>query len=392
MKLFLIAGHGEGDPGAEGGGYTEAERVRALAERMKYYGGDNVIIGDTSKNWYRHGYVSTYNFPYGCCVMELHMDAGGGQAHGGHIIVKNGLGTDQYDRAVATYISGILPGRSENIKYRDDLANINRAAKRGINYRLLECGFIDNDSDREKFNSNIDEIAINLLACFGIISQNGTGKWVKDETGYWWKEYDGSYPKSSWKKIAGVFYWFNERGYCVMNDWILYQNHFYFLGETGGMTTGWKKIGEDWYYFNQTGGKLPIGAMLTGWQMIGGRYFYFYSKRVGKHAEGAMLTGELFGYAGHDYRCWSAGEDKKKQTGEMVTGWYKDGKSGKYYWYNTIDTKDMPLGAMYKNKWLKLPEAWYYFKDNGEMACDETLVIGGKKYMFGKNGYMQQNE
>ena len=34
MKLFLIAGHGEGDPGAEGGGYTEAERVRALAERM----------------------------------------------------------------------------------------------------------------------------------------------------------------------------------------------------------------------------------------------------------------------------------------------------------------------------------------------------------------------
>ena len=47
MKLFLIAGHGEGDPGAEGGGYTEAERVRALAERMKYYGGDNVIIGDT---------------------------------------------------------------------------------------------------------------------------------------------------------------------------------------------------------------------------------------------------------------------------------------------------------------------------------------------------------
>lgn len=218
---------------------------------------------------------------------------------------------------------------------------------------------------------------------------SATAGWVKDSTGWWWKESDGSYPKSSWKKIAGVFYWFNEKGYCVMNDWILYQKHFYFLGETGDMTTGWKKIGEDWYYFDQTGGKLPIGAMLTGWQMIGGKYFYFYPKRAGKHAEGAMLTGELLAYDGHDYRCWSAGEDKKKQTGEMVTGWYKDGKSGKYYWYNTIATKDMPLGAMYKNKWLKLPEAWYYFKDYGEMACDETLVIGGKKYMFGKNGYMQ---
>ena len=74
----------------------------------------------------------------------------------------------------------------------------------------------------------------------------------------------------------------------------------------------------------------------------------------------------------------------------MLTGWRQAGDD--YYWYNTIATKDMPLGAMYKNKWLKLPEAWYYFKDNGEMACDETLVIGGKKYMFGKNGYMQQNE
>ena len=261
MKLFLIAGHGEGDSGAAGGGYTEAERVRALAERMKYYGGDNVIVGDTTKNWYRHGYVSTYDFPDGCCVMELHMDAGGGQAHGGHIIVKNGLGTDQYDRAVATYISGILPGRSENIKYRDNLANINRAAKRGINYRLLECGFIDNDSDREKFNSNIDEIAINLLACFGIITQNGTGKWVKDKTGYWWQDPDGSYPRNCWRKIAGTFYWFNEKGYVVQNQWIQYQGNFYWLNGTGGMRTGWNKIDGEWYFLNDgvVAPKKPVG-------------------------------------------------------------------------------------------------------------------------------------
>ena len=32
--LFIIAGHGHGDSGAVGYGYTEAERVRALAQKL----------------------------------------------------------------------------------------------------------------------------------------------------------------------------------------------------------------------------------------------------------------------------------------------------------------------------------------------------------------------
>lgn len=37
--LFIIAGHGAGDCGAVGYGYTEAERVRALASRLWFSGG-----------------------------------------------------------------------------------------------------------------------------------------------------------------------------------------------------------------------------------------------------------------------------------------------------------------------------------------------------------------
>lgn len=50
MHLFIIAGHGAGDPGATGNGYTEAERVRALAARIGALGGSNVTIADTSRN------------------------------------------------------------------------------------------------------------------------------------------------------------------------------------------------------------------------------------------------------------------------------------------------------------------------------------------------------
>ena len=47
-KLFVIAGHGAGDPGACGNGYQEAERVRALAKRIKEFGGNSVMLGDAN--------------------------------------------------------------------------------------------------------------------------------------------------------------------------------------------------------------------------------------------------------------------------------------------------------------------------------------------------------
>ena len=62
-KLFVIAGHGAGDPGACGNGFTEAERVRVLARKIKELGGGNVILGDLSRDYYRDNGVSTLNLP-----------------------------------------------------------------------------------------------------------------------------------------------------------------------------------------------------------------------------------------------------------------------------------------------------------------------------------------
>ena len=50
--IFLIAGHGAGDSGAVGNGYTEAERVRALAKKMAELGRGNVTLADVNRNWY----------------------------------------------------------------------------------------------------------------------------------------------------------------------------------------------------------------------------------------------------------------------------------------------------------------------------------------------------
>ena len=170
-KLFVICGHGAGDPGADGGGYTEAERVRALAARIKALGGSEVELGDTSRNWYCDGGIN--RLETSAPVVELHMDASGVPgAHGAHVIIKSGFAADEYDRALADRLSAMMPGRAEKIVHHSELANVNRAARRGINYRLAENGFIDSDVDLAYFNEHVDDIARVYLEVFGITASS----------------------------------------------------------------------------------------------------------------------------------------------------------------------------------------------------------------------------
>ena len=169
MKLFVIPGHGAGDPGACGNGYSEAERVRALATKIKEYGGSNVILADFSRNYYEDNGISRLDLSRDCQIVELHMDSGTPTAKGGHVIIQAGIGgADRYDRSLADSIAEIFPGRAEALVERDDLANPARAAARGYGYRLVENGFISNAGDVKTFNERIDDVARAYLSAFGI--------------------------------------------------------------------------------------------------------------------------------------------------------------------------------------------------------------------------------
>lgn len=168
-RLFIISGHGAGDSGAVGNGYQEAERVRALATKIKEYGGDNVILSDFKLNSYETDIISTGVIPKDCVILELHLDSSTSKtAKGGHVIIHADLKADKYDNALAKMVSTMFPGRSKTISGRKDLANVLRAAASGYNYRLLECCFISNAEDIKKFNSNIDSFAKKILGCFNI--------------------------------------------------------------------------------------------------------------------------------------------------------------------------------------------------------------------------------
>lgn len=267
-KLYVIAGHGAGDPGAVGGGYTEAALVRMLANRIKELGGDEVVLHDTSRDAYASNDLSWIN--PGCPIVELHMDSASASAKGAHVVISSMFTADSKDKALAASLSSFFPGRSNTIVGRSDLQNVNVAASRGLDYRLTENGFISNADDRTKFINNIDKIARMYLEAFGVVAVDESTGWKKDSKGWWYRMADGKYPVKTWMKIDKQWYWFNESGYAVK---------------------GWNLINNEWYYFNQAGEGTEC-AMRRGWYADKqGNVFYLRKNKEGTHPEGSMFTG-----------------------------------------------------------------------------------------------------
>lgn len=177
--IYVIAGHGNGDPGACGNGYQEAERVRVLAQRMADMNGEFVHLHPFTDNAYASGAISRLNISKDWAIVELHMDSAVSSAKGGHVIINSAYDADEYDEALAQLMADIFPGRSQTIVKRSNLGNCNRAKSRGYNYRLVENGFISNAGDVETFNSRLDDIARGYLQAFDIIADEAPEKTVE---------------------------------------------------------------------------------------------------------------------------------------------------------------------------------------------------------------------
>lgn len=277
-KLYVIAGHGAGDPGAIRAGQTEAERVRALAKVLKERGGSQVEVLDTSRDWYRDGGINTLSLPAGAMLIELHRDSfDDPNVQGAHIEIQAGLDPDGFDIALAANLTAIFPGRSETIKRRTDLANANRAAARGINYRLAEVGFISNVKDRAIFDSRLNEIADAILNAAGI-KETKVG-WMKDKNGWWYWEADGSWPKNAWREVNGYWYYFGNDGYAM---------------------TGWQYIKGEWYYLlPEKKDNLPECAMVTGWLYDNDEWYYLTESGAMAKSCTMKISGKTYAFNDH---------------------------------------------------------------------------------------------
>jgi len=167
------------------------------------------------------------------------------------------------------------------------------------------------------------------------------GQWVKDGTGWWFQNSDGSYPRNGLYTIAGKDYAFNESGYMIENAW--YQSP-----DTGR-----------WYYATGSG-ELAVN------QWIQGKYY------VGP--DGNMLTNSWIDgyYVGAD-GAWDPSKDEQNLSGSAY-----DLYSSAYY----ADLTDVPDGS---NDWSA-----YHFDDFGstgqsQSADDGSSSDDGRKSPFNNN-------
>lgn len=171
-KLFLIAGHGEGDPGACSIWGQEANYTRELAKLVKTAIGSrmSVTLYDTNKNCYaqsKKGNGPAYS-DYDMTV-EIHFNAkakadpnGDGRFTGvGGYIHPNNAGRS-IARAIVDRVVA-LGFREWLLDTSTGLLNLNRAQGQGAKYFLLETAFID-DGDDMKFYTARKEIFAQAIA------------------------------------------------------------------------------------------------------------------------------------------------------------------------------------------------------------------------------------
>ena len=192
---------------------------------------------------------------------------------------------------------------------------------------------------RVSYEKNYTDAELVLPVSIVDVPETLSGKWMKNATGWWYKEIDGSYPVNTWKKISGKWYHFDEKGY---------------------IETGWYKSGGFWYCLKSN------GAMAEN-EWIDGKY---YVDENGKWIEGKKMP--------------QTGVWRKNDKG----WWYQfdDGTYAKNQW-KKIDGKWYHFGAdgYMQTGWYKEGNDYYYLKASGAMAVNEWVV--NDMYYIDENGH-----
>ncbi|MFS8999357.1 glucosaminidase domain-containing protein [Streptococcus infantis] len=249
-----------------------------------------------------------------------------------------------------------------------------------------------NQSEAEKATSQTPETKEqpSKEAVVEVVNKEG---WQKENNQ--WRYYEDNQPVSNWKKIAGVWYYFNQDGIMLSNtifndyllnnsgalaesSWVKIDNQWYYATEDGKVTrNNWKKIAGVWYRFDESGTMLSATI-----------YNDYLLKTSGAMAENSWVKiADKWYYATEDGKV-------TRNTWKKIAGvWYRFDESGTML-SNTIynDYLLKSSGAMVENSWLKLEDKWYYATESGKIIRDKWEKISGTWYYFNKDGDMLSSQ
>ena len=210
-----------------------------------------------------------------------------------------------------------------------------------------------------------------------------------------WRYYEDNQPVSNWKKIAGVWYYFNQDGIMLSNT--IFND--YLLNNSGALAeSSWVKIDNQWYYATEDG-----KVTRNNWKKIAGVWYRF-------DENGIMISNAVY----DDYLFKASGAIAENSWVKIGDKWYYGNQEGKInrdkwakidgLWYRFDESgvmlsatiyKDYLLktsGAMAENAWAKLEDKWYYTTASGKIIRDKWEKISGSWYYFNKDGVMLSSQ
>ena len=234
-------------------------------------------------------------------------------------------------------------------------------------------------------------------------------KWYKED-GYWKYRLSDDEMAIGWKKIDGVYYFFNGQGQMQADRWLHLKDskekidgNWYYLNKDGSMQkTGWFMHDGSWYYITWSGARSynelaeiggqkylfdKDGKMLTGLQVFNGKKMFFASngslQTQGKASSWQKIGASWYYYDGDGVPSIGLKKINGKtyyfdNYGIMKTGWaFLDG-----HWNYFTIYGDMKTG------WVKDKDTWYYLDKEGVMLTG-LQDINGSRYYLNASGAMQ---
>lgn len=113
-------------------------------------------------------------------------------------------------------------------------------------------------------------LAVNLIAVAVVFNTLALQKadWEQDEHGWRYNVYESGYVTGEWKQIGLVWYYFDDEGYALSEEWLLLDGARYYFAKDCSMLTGWHVIDGEYYYLDND------GTAFTGWVESGGEWYY----------------------------------------------------------------------------------------------------------------------
>ncbi len=188
-----------------------------------------------------------------------------------------------------------------------------------------------------------------------------TNEWAKDSKGWCWMNADGRITKSKWIKSGNEWYYLKSNGYMAANEWAKDSGGWYWMGANGKITKSkWIQSGGEWYYLKSNGymAANEWAKDSGGWYWMGANGKITKNKWIKSKSEWYYL----------------------KSNGYMAANeWAKD--SGGWHWMNAS-------GKIAKSLWIEYKGYTYFVNASGYMVTGQQS-ISGKTYLFNSNGTLR---